>query len=67
LKAPIRNRNKDAEIKRLQDLLFALGAMNSAPCFCCGYNGEGFFQPDKHPCAARHHALCKPETTSWAP
>lgn len=22
-----------------------------APCVLCGYNGPGFHQPDKHPCA----------------
>lgn len=22
-----------------------------SPCVLCGYNGPGFFQPDKHPCA----------------
>lgn len=27
-----------------------------APCYLCGYNGEGYYQPDKHPCAARYHA-----------
>lgn len=44
------------EIKRLQDLLFAAGAMNEAPCFCCGYNGPGYFQSTTHGCAARHHS-----------
>lgn len=58
-----RRDSKDAEVKRLQDLLFAKGAMNSAPCFCCGYKGEGYFQTDKHPCAARHHALFNQGTT----
>ena len=43
-----------AEIKRLQDLLFARGAMAEAPCFCCGYNGPGYFQVDAHSCAERH-------------
>lgn len=43
-----------AEIKRLQDLLFARGAMAEAPCFCCGYNGPGYFQVEAHPCAERH-------------
>lgn len=27
-----------------------------SPCYLCGYNGEGYYQPDKHPCAARYHA-----------
>lgn len=44
------------EIERLRDLLFARGAMEEPPCFCCGYAGRGYYQPDQHPCAARHHA-----------
>ena len=48
-----------AEIERLQDLLFARGAMDDAPCFCCGYNGPGYFNPGTHPCAKRHHALSR--------
>jgi hypothetical protein len=44
-------------IKYLEDELFARGAMVNAPCFCCGYSGEGYFQPDKHPCAEKHHKL----------
>jgi hypothetical protein len=48
---------KNKEIKRLEDRLFALGEMAKAPCFCCGYNGPRYFQPDQHPCAKRHHAL----------
>lgn len=26
------------------------------PCLLCGYNGPGFWQPDKHPCAAMERA-----------
>jgi len=44
-------------IEQLEDRLFASGAMEQAPCFCCGYNGPGYYQPDKHPCAKRHHEL----------
>lgn len=40
-----------------EDMLFARGGMDDAPCFCCGYNGRGYYQPDTHPCAKRHHAL----------
>jgi len=36
---------------------FRLGAMESAPCFHCGYDGEGYFQPDKHDCAKYYHAM----------
>lgn len=46
-----------AEVERLQNMLFAAGAMEEAPCFCCGYNGPGYFQPEKHSCASRHHTL----------
>jgi len=45
------------ERDRYENLLFTLGAMNNPPCFCCGYNGEGYYKPDKHPCAAKHHAV----------
>jgi hypothetical protein len=44
---------------RLENMLFALGKMNESPCFVCGYNGEDYYQPEKHRCAARHHKLCK--------
>lgn len=47
----------EIEIGRLQDMLFELGAMRYAPCFCCGYNGPGYYQPATHSCAIRHHAL----------
>lgn len=26
-----------------------------APCYLCGYNGPGYYQPDTHACAARYH------------
>ena len=45
-----------AERDALREWLFARGAMEDPPCFVCGYNGPGYFQPDKHPCAAKHHA-----------
>lgn len=45
------------EIERLKDKLFALRAMEHPPCFVCGYNGPGYFQPSQHPCAAKHHQL----------
>lgn len=45
-----------ADARRYEDMLFASGAMETAPCFKCGYNGSGYFQPDKHPCAAWHRA-----------
>lgn len=46
-----------AEVDRLADLLFKSGRMLEAPCFLCGYNGAGYFNPDKHICAERHHKL----------
>ena len=48
-------------IRELEDRLFELGEMDSPPCFVCGYNGEGYYQPDKHPCAKRHHRLTRGE------
>ena len=48
---------RERERERLHDLLFRMGAMEHAPCFRCGYNGPGYFQPSRHPCAAQHHAL----------
>lgn len=48
-------RSLAAQVEALQELLFERGAMEDAPCFVCGYNGQGYFQPDKHACAARHH------------
>lgn len=46
-----------ARIRKLEDMLFEMGAMTKSPCFCCGYNGPGFYQPETHPCAERHHKL----------
>lgn len=28
-----------------------------APCYVCGYNSEGYYQPDIHPCAKKYHAI----------
>ncbi len=39
----------------MEDRLFALGVMDEAPCFCCGYSGPGYYQPEQHACASRHH------------
>ena len=44
-------------VKKLETLLFQLGAMNDPPCFCCGYNGPGYFDVKVHPCADRSHKL----------
>jgi hypothetical protein len=48
-------------ITELENLLFVLGAMEHAPCFCCGYNGPGYFNSNIHSCAERHHRLYKSE------
>ena len=50
---------QDAE--RFAKMLFASGAMDQVPCFFCGYNGAGYFTPEMHPCAARHHAALESE------
>jgi len=47
------------KILRYEKTLFELGAMRNPPCFKCGYNGEGYYQADSHPCAELHHKLCK--------
>lgn len=48
--------NKDY-IAELENRLFELGAMNSPPCFKCGFSGAGYFQPSVHPCAKLHQEL----------
>lgn len=30
--------------------------MNRPPCYICGYNGPGYYDSVKHPCAAHYHA-----------
>lgn len=45
----------DHERNRLKNMLFKLGAMDQPPCFCCGYNGPGYYQPSQHKCAEQHH------------
>lgn len=47
---------QQTRITELEDLLFFFGAMNFPPCFCCGYNGPGYYQPEKHKCVHRHYA-----------
>lgn len=53
--------SRDDRIADLEHKLFSLGAMEEAPCFCCGYNGPGYYDPEKHTCAARHHEARKPK------
>jgi len=45
----------EERLARYEKLLFEMGAMNKAPCFKCGYNGSGYFQPKIHKCAEQHH------------
>ena len=47
------------EKRRLEDMLFKMGAMEKRPCFICGYDGAGYYQPGTHKCAKRHHRLLK--------
>lgn len=28
----------------------------AAPCYICGYNGQGYFQPDLHKCSTQYHS-----------
>jgi len=44
------------KVEKYEATLFAAGAMGQSPCFKCGYNGPGYYQPGQHPCAAQHHA-----------
>lgn len=48
---------RETEKMKLEDRLFELGEMARAPCFCCGYNGPGYYQPEQHACAERYHRL----------
>lgn len=43
------------KLAKVEEIAFALGAMEDPPCFVCGYNGPDYFQPGTHPCAQRHH------------
>lgn len=46
-----------AENKRLRDgLPMHPELFEEGPCYLCGYNGPGYYQPQTHPCAARYHA-----------
>jgi hypothetical protein len=42
------------KIRRRDILLFQHGAMLEAPCFRCGYNAVGYYQPRYHKCAELH-------------
>lgn len=47
-----------AEVRRLR--LLHLSRIDckrfaQSPCYICGYNGAGYYQPDVHPCAKAFH------------
>jgi len=44
----------EERLLRYEKMLFEMGAMNKPPCFKCGYNGPGYFQPEIHKCAEQH-------------
>jgi chromosome segregation ATPase len=52
-----RTERSEDDLAAARALLFKCGQMTKPPCFVCGYNGEGYYNPTKHPCAAHHHAL----------
>ncbi len=35
--------------------LFDRVRFENAPCYICGYNGPGYFQPATHSCAKKYH------------
>lgn len=37
--------------------------LSAAPCDQCGYNGPGYYQPDTHQCAAKHHKALADESS----
>lgn len=55
LEAAATLREQAMQLQRLQNRLFAVGAMRNAPCFCCGYNGPGYYDSKVHACAKKHH------------
>jgi hypothetical protein len=40
---------RDAERWRTE---INIARFDRAPCYICGYNGEGYYQPEQHTCAA---------------
>lgn len=55
-------RERDERIAELSVRLAAGHDFGTPPCPICDYNGEGYFQPDKHPCATMYHAARKKAT-----
>lgn len=52
-------KNMKEKFREIRNLCFKLGGMLEPPCFLCGYNGEGYFNPEKHPCVEFHHRFYK--------
>jgi hypothetical protein len=46
---------QDEEIARLMPLVIKTKRFERGDCPICHYNGPGYFQPDKHPCAKYYH------------
>ena len=38
------------KIKKLENVIIANGLIDKAPCCLCGYNGEDYYNPEKHKC-----------------
>lgn len=50
LLAYMEREEKNINVERFRD---------NPPCYLCGYNGPGYFQPEQHKCAAYYHAAIK--------
>lgn len=48
-------KQRDALKAELAEEKWKHGDFEIAPCFICGYNGQGYYQPDTHPCASEYH------------
>ena len=48
----------DSRLSRLSDTeVLDIVRFEKAPCYRCGYNGPGYYQPDTHKCAADFHCI----------
>ena len=46
-----------AALARAEEGAFDRKRFEKAPCYLCGYNGAGYYQPGTHPCAEKYHTL----------
>jgi len=54
---------RECEIEHLRSIIRQQQPpLSLAPCDRCGYRGEGYYQPDKHPCAG---GAGKSMTVAW--